>query len=153
MEGFDTEMESQRRQSQAAHNVVKLDIGDASDFTERIVDTEFLGYDTLATRAVIEGLVVNGKSVIQVSEGSDVDILLNKTPFYAESGGQIGDNGYLYVSEFASKGKAMVEINDVKKSLGNIFVHKGIVREGSIEIGAEVEAAVDAKLRQRAKVR
>ncbi|PIA46974.1 hypothetical protein AQUCO_01500483v1 [Aquilegia coerulea] len=152
MEGFDAEMEIQRRQSQAAHSVVKLAVGNASEFAERVVDTEFLGYDTLSTRAVVEGLLVNGNPVIQVSEGSNVEILLNKTPFYAESGGQIGDNGYIYVSEAESTVKAIVEIKDVQKSLGNIFVHKGTIREGAIKIGTEVEAEVDAKLRQRAKV-
>lgn len=149
MEGFDIEMENQRRQSQAAHSVVKLAVGNA-DLTERVTDTEFLGYATLSTRAVIEGLLVNGNPVMQVSEGSNVEILLNKTPFYAESGGQIGDNGYIYASD--STGKFLVEIKDVQKSQGNIFVHKGLVREGAIEIGSEVEAEVDAKLRQRAKV-
>ncbi|KAF5179283.1 Alanine--trna ligase [Thalictrum thalictroides] len=102
MESFNVEMEIQRLQSQAAHSFVKLSVGNASEFTERVVDTEFLGYDTLSTRAVVEGLLVNGNPVIQVSEGRDVEILLNKTPFYAESGGQIGDNGYIYVSEAES---------------------------------------------------
>lgn len=152
MEGFDIEMENQRRQSKAAHSVVKLAVGNASDLTQRVADTEFLGYNTLSTRAIIEGLLVNGNPVMQVSEGSHVDIFLNKTPFYAESGGQIGDNGYIYASDSDSRGKVIVEIKDVQKSLGNIFVHKGLVREGAIEIGTEVEAEVDAKLRQRAKV-
>ncbi|CAL5332429.1 unnamed protein product [Camellia sinensis] len=84
------------------------------------------GYDTLSTRAVVEALLVNGKTVLQVSEGSEVEVFLNRTPFYAES--------------------------DVKKSVGNIFVHKGTIKEGSIVVGGEVEAVVDAKLRQRAKV-
>ncbi|XP_042508318.1 alanine--tRNA ligase, chloroplastic/mitochondrial isoform X1 [Macadamia integrifolia] len=152
MEGFDREMDNQRRQSQAAHNVVKLAVGNASELTESVPDTEFLGYDTLSARAIVEGLMVNGKPVIQVSEGSDVEIMLNKTPFYAESGGQIGDHGYLYVPDAESSQKAIVEIKDVQKSLGNIFVHKGTIREGAIEVGREVEAAVNANLRQRAKV-
>ncbi|GFY94518.1 alanyl-tRNA synthetase, class IIc [Actinidia rufa] len=152
MNSFDIEMENQRRQSQAAHNAVKLAVGDGAELTENIPDTEFLGYDTLSTRAVVEGLLVNGKPVLQVSEGSEVEILLNRTPFYAESGGQIGDNGFLYIPDASNQQKAVIEINDVKKSLGNIFVHKGTIKEGSIEVGREVNAAVDAKLRQRAKV-
>ncbi|KAK0582515.1 hypothetical protein LWI29_026423 [Acer saccharum] len=113
MNGFDIEMENQRRQSQAAHNVVKLSVENDSDLAEKITDTEFLGYDSLSAKAVVESLVVNGKSVIQVSEGSDVEVLLNRTPFYAES---------------------------------------GTIREGVLEVGKEVEAAVDPNLRQRAKV-
>lgn len=152
MDGFEVEMENQRRQSQAAHNVVKLAVENGGDLAENVHDTEFLGYDTLSARAVVESLLLNGKPVIQVSEGSEVEVLLNKTPFYAESGGQIGDHGFLYVTQDQSKQTAVVEIKDVKKSLGSVFVHKGTIREGVLEVGREVEAAVDAKLRQRAKV-
>ncbi|GMP37344.1 hypothetical protein CsSME_00009064 [Camellia sinensis var. sinensis] len=152
MNSFDIEMENQRRQSQAAHNAVKLEVEDGGDLAENIRDTEFLGYDTLSTRAVVEALFVNGKPVLQVSEGSEVEVFLNRTPFYAESGGQIGDNGFLFIPEAGNQQTAVIEIKDVKKSVGNIFVHKGTIKEGSIEVGGEVEAAVDAKLRQRAKV-
>ncbi|XP_059647413.1 alanine--tRNA ligase, chloroplastic/mitochondrial [Cornus florida] len=152
MKGFDIEMENQRRQSQAAHNAVKLAVVNGADLTKSIRDTEFLGYDTLSARAVIEGLLVNGNPVMQVSEGSEVEVLLNRTPFYAESGGQIGDHGFLFAMESGKEQKVIVEVKDVKKSLGNVFVHKGTIVEGIMEIGQEVEAAVDANLRQRAKV-
>ncbi|GAV76993.1 tRNA-synt_2c domain-containing protein/DHHA1 domain-containing protein/tRNA_SAD domain-containing protein [Cephalotus follicularis] len=152
LNGFDIEMENQRRQSQAAHSAVKLEVNDGAELTENVPDTEFLGYDTLSARAVVESLLVNGKSVIQVSEGSDVEVLLNRTPFYAESGGQIGDHGYLCVTDGGNIQRAVIEIKDVQKSLGNIFIHKGTIREGVLEVGREVEATVDAKLRQRAKV-
>uniref|UniRef100_A0A0E0DZT2 Probable alanine--tRNA ligase, chloroplastic n=1 Tax=Oryza meridionalis TaxID=40149 RepID=A0A0E0DZT2_9ORYZ len=110
MKGFDMEMENQRKQSQAAHNVVKLSVG------------------------------------------NETEIVKNRTPFYAESGGQVGDNGFLYVyGEEDAKQKAVIEINDVQKSLGNIFVHKGTIKQGSVEVGKEIDAAVDAKLRQGAK--
>ncbi|XAR59880.1 Alanine--tRNA ligase [Bertholletia excelsa] len=152
MASFDIEMENQRRQSQAAHNIVKLAVEDSADLTENVPDTEFLGYDTLSTNVIVEALLVNGKPVLQVSEGSEVEVLLDRTPFYAESGGQIGDNGFLFVHEAGNEHKAVIEIKDVQKSLGNVFVHKGTIKEGSIEVGQEVEAAVDVKLRQRAKV-
>lgn len=153
LEGFEFEMENQRRLSQAAHNVVKLTVGNETEFSESILDTEFLGYSTLCARAVVKGLLVDGNPVAQVSEGCAVEIVLNRTPFYAESGGQIGDNGLLYCSrdEVARK-KTVVEIKDVKKSFGGIIVHKGTIKEGTIEIGSEVDAAVDAILRQRARV-
>ncbi|KAM7259147.1 hypothetical protein ACFE04_014888 [Oxalis oulophora] len=152
MKGFDIEMENQRRQSQAAHNVVKLEVEDGSNLSQNVPDTEFVGYDTLNARAVVESLLVNGKLVLQVSEGNDVEILLNRTPFYAESGGQVADHGYLSVAEAENKQIAVVEIKDVRKSLGNKFIHKGTIRKGVLEIGAQVEATVDSKLRQRAKV-
>ncbi|XP_073292814.1 alanine--tRNA ligase, chloroplastic/mitochondrial isoform X2 [Primulina huaijiensis] len=151
MDSFDSEMENQRRQSQAAHNTVKLSVEDGTELAENISDTEFVGYNTLLANAVVEGLLVDGKPVGQVSKGSEVEVILDKTPFYAESGGQIGDSGFLYVTEPGHLGEAVVEIKDVQKSLGNIFVHKGTVTEGVIGVGIEVEAAVDANHRQRAK--
>ncbi|KAG1327053.1 alanine--tRNA ligase, chloroplastic/mitochondrial [Cocos nucifera] len=153
MEGFDIEMENQRRQSQAAHNVVKLSVGNELELAKSVPDTEFLGYNTLSASAIVKGLLVNGDPATHVSEGSDVEIMLNRTPFYAESGGQIGDNGYLYcIGSENKKQKTIVEIKDVQKSLGNIFIHKGTIKEGTLEVGLEVDAAVNAKLRQRAKV-
>ncbi|MED6107781.1 hypothetical protein PIB30_017272 [Stylosanthes scabra] len=148
---FNTEMEKQRRQSQAAHNTVKLAMGNGANIAENVPDTEFIGYDNLYAKAIVQSLAVNGDPAAQVSEGSNVEIFLNKTPFYAESGGQIGDHGLIYIEEGENQPKAVVEITDVQKSLGNIFVHKGTVRKGVIEVGKEVEAAVDVKLRQRAK--
>ncbi|CAN6554528.1 unnamed protein product [Malus baccata var. baccata] len=150
MNGFHTEMENQRRQSQAAHTDVKLSMGNSADLTKNVPNTEFVGYITLSTAAIVEGLIVNGNKVMQVSEGSDADIWLNRTPFYAESGGQIGDHGTLYIPG-ENQHKVVVEIKDVQK-LGNIFVHKGTIREGVLQVGEEVEATVDAKLRQHAKV-
>lgn len=152
MSGFEIEMENQRRLSRAAYNVVKLAVEDGTNLTNNINKTEFVGYDTLSTQAVVESLMVNGSPVIQVSEGNDIEVLLNKTPFYAESGGQIGDHGFLYVTGGEKQQTAVVEIKDVKKSIGDLFIHKGTIKEGVLEVGREVEAAVDAKLRQRAKV-
>lgn len=153
MEGFDIEMENQRRQSQAAHSVVKLSIGNDVEIARSIPDTEFLGYDSLSASATVKGILVNGNPVTHVSEGTDVEILLDRTPFYAESGGQVGDNGFLYIlGDEDGRRKTVVEIKDVQKSLGNIFVHKGAIKEGSLEVGLDIDAAVDAKLRQRAKV-
>ncbi|KAJ8530317.1 hypothetical protein K7X08_037152 [Anisodus acutangulus] len=152
MNSFDIEMEKQRQLSQAAHDTVKLSVENGANLAEDIPDTEFLGYNTLHSKSVVEGLLVNGSPVAKVSKGSEVEILLNRTPFYAESGGQIGDNGFLYMTEAENEHTAIVEIKDVQKSMGNIFVHKGTITEGTIEVGREVEAAVDANLRQRAKV-
>ncbi|KAL3624356.1 hypothetical protein CASFOL_033172 [Castilleja foliolosa] len=152
MESFDFEMENQRKQSQAAHNTVRLSVENGAELTENIPDTEFLGYNTLFSKAVVEGLLVNGKAVSRVSQGNEVEVLLDRTPFYAESGGQIGDYGFLYVTDSGKRNEAVVEIKDVQKSMGNIFVHKGTVKEGVLDVGKEVEAEVDAKLRQRAKV-
>ncbi|KAG9439847.1 hypothetical protein H6P81_020012 [Aristolochia fimbriata] len=152
---FDHEMENQRRQSQAAHNVVKLSAG--SSRSEELIHstskTEFIGYESLFARAVVRGLLVEGDPVEQATKGSNVEILLNRTPFYAESGGQVGDHGLIFgpVSE-ESEGNVKIEIKDVQKSNGDIFIHKGVIEEGTLVVGTEVDAAVDVNLRQRAKV-
>ncbi|KAF2595688.1 hypothetical protein F2Q68_00007717 [Brassica cretica] len=132
MDGFEAEMENQRRQSQATHNVVKLTVEDGDDITKNIDDTEFLGYDSLSARAVVKSLLVGGKPVVRVTEGSEVEILLDRTPFYAESGGQIADHGFMYVNG-SQDDDAVVEVSDVQKSL-KIFVHKGIVKSGALEV-------------------
>ncbi|RWW34101.1 hypothetical protein GW17_00001147, partial [Ensete ventricosum] len=153
MNGFHIEMENQRRQSQAAHSAVKLSVGNEVELAESVPDTEFLGYDMLSASAIIKGLLLNGEPVTEVAGGSDVEIMLDRTPFYAESGGQIGDNGFLHCKGAEdSKDTAIVEVKDVQKSIGNIFVHKGTIKEGKIEIGLEVNAIVDPTLRQRAKI-
>ncbi|KAL8158994.1 hypothetical protein V2J09_000531 [Rumex salicifolius] len=148
---FDIEMENQRRQSQAAHNAIKLEVGNSADLAKMIHDTEFLGYETLSTRAVIKGLLKNGNPVTQIEEGNEVEILLDRTPFYAESGGQIGDNGFMYIQNAERQQNGIVEIKDVQKLAGNIFVHKGIIKEGVVEVGQIVEAEVNPRLRKRAK--
>uniref|UniRef100_A0A803LG56 Probable alanine--tRNA ligase, chloroplastic n=1 Tax=Chenopodium quinoa TaxID=63459 RepID=A0A803LG56_CHEQI len=152
MNEFDVEMENQRQQSQSAHNTVRLAVGNDADLAETIPETEFLGYETLSARAKVEGLLVNGRPVEQINEGNEVEVLLDRTPFYAESGGQIGDHGFLYVSSADSQPNGIVQVKDVQKISGSIFVHKGIITEGAIEVGQLVEAAVDPKLRQRAEV-
>uniref|UniRef100_A0A453R8Z2 Alanine--tRNA ligase n=1 Tax=Aegilops tauschii subsp. strangulata TaxID=200361 RepID=A0A453R8Z2_AEGTS len=127
-------------------------LGNETEIIKSIPDTEFLGYESLFATAVVKGILINGNPVENVSEGTDVEILLDRTPFYAESGGQVGDNGFLYVyGEEGGKQNAVIEIKDVQKSLGNIFVHKGTIKQGSVEVGKKIDAAVDGKLRQGAK--
>ncbi|KAH0937291.1 hypothetical protein HID58_004752 [Brassica napus] len=140
MDGFEAEMENQRRQSQAAHNVVKLTVEDGDDIMKNIDDTEFLGYDSLSASAVVKSLLVGGKPVVRVTEGSEVEILLDRTPFYAESGGQIADHGFMYVNG-SQDDDAVVKVSDVQKSL-KIFVHKGIVKSGALEVGKEAGSLV-----------
>ncbi|KAK4401337.1 Alanine--tRNA ligase, chloroplastic/mitochondrial [Sesamum angolense] len=117
MDSFDIEMENQRRQSQAAHNTVKLSVENGAELTENIADTEFLY--TLSTKAVVEGLLVNGKPVRQVSEGNEVktDRTLMQN--------RVNWGWAIYVTESGNHKEAVVEVKDVQKSLGNIFVHKG----------------------------
>ncbi|KAF3796540.1 Alanine--tRNA ligase [Nymphaea thermarum] len=152
MVGFDLEMENQRQQSQAAHNAVKLSVATAVSELTSIPHTEFLGYETLSAKATVQGLLLDGKPAKEVLEGNEVEVLLNRTPFYAESGGQVGDCGFLYILGTGDTANSIVEVKDVKKSNGSLFVHKGIVKQGLVEVGKDVDAAVDANLRNRARV-
>ncbi|KAH7331024.1 hypothetical protein KP509_20G012400 [Ceratopteris richardii] len=145
--GFEAEMEVQRQQSQAAHNTVKLYAdGALGDISSKVPLTEFLGYSTLQSSSNIVALLLKGLPVTHAPEGSEVEIILDQTPFYAESGGQIGDNGILSIS-----GTGTINITDVQKIAGGLFLHKGIVQEGTIEIGGSVDAVVNSRLRQRAQ--
>ncbi|MCO5547054.1 hypothetical protein L7F22_000495 [Adiantum nelumboides] len=147
LKGFEVEMEVQRRQSQAAHNTVKLYAdGALGDLSSKVPLTKFLGYATLQSSASVVALLSEGLPVTHASEGSEVEIILDKTPFYAESGGQIGDHGILSV-----QGTGAVNVTDVQKIGGGLFLHKGIVQEGSVEVGGSVDAKVNTRLRQRAQ--
>ncbi len=136
--GFDRAMGEQKAKAraawagsgEAADEAVWLDIAD------RLGPTEFLGYDTETAEGQIAALVVGGHAVETAEIGTDVQIILNQTPFYAESGGQVGDTGTLRTD------KGRVEITDVRKKAG-LFVHFGRIVEGSLATGAAAELTVD----------
>jgi alanyl-tRNA synthetase len=105
---------------------------------------EFLGYETESAEGVITCLVVDGVEVQEASAGTKVRILLNQTPFYAESGGQVGDEGVMF-----NPSGAEVRVSDVQKKLGELFVHEAEVTRGSIKIGDAMELRVDSERRAR----
>jgi len=147
---FETEMDVQRKQSQAAHNVIKLAIGGAAQETlAKLPETDFLGYDKLSSSSAVLAILANGESLGEASEGEEVEIVLDRTPFYAESGGQIGDHGYLRV--FGGDSEALVKVKDVVKEAGR-FRHVGVVEDGRVMVGLGVDAEVDSILRQRSQV-
>ena len=142
---FDKEMELQRQRSQSAHETIDLTVqGSIDQLAQNIQATDFIGYELLTATAKIEGVLVNGKPVEQATAGEQVQILLDKTPFYAESGGQIADRGYL------ASGEAIIKIHDVKKE-SDIFVHFGQVERGSFSVGMTVNAQIDRTCRRRAQ--
>jgi len=144
VEGFAAEMEQQRQRSQAAHETIDLTVqGRLDTLAETLDQTEFLGYSQVATPAEVQVLLVEGQSVATASAGA-VQIILNQTPFYAESGGQIGDRGYL------SGNETLVRIEDVQKR-GSLFVHYGQIERGSLKVGDRVTAQIDLACRRRAQ--
>ena len=132
MEGYDTCMDAQRTRARAASQF-------SVDYTNTIrLDgtTEFRGYEVTELSAEIIGLYSAGEAVDNVSEGADVALILAQTAFYAESGGQVGDKGFL------TQGSAVIEVSDCRK-VGNHHVHIGQVVSGQFTVGEQVEATVD----------
>ena len=130
--GFETAMADQRRRARAAW----AGSGDAAtdrvwfELKESVGATEFLGYATETSEAEIRAIVVDGVSVREATNGQAVSLLLNQTPFYAESGGQVGDTGTI-------TGPGLrIEVTDTQKKLGDLFVHIGRVVEGPARTGA-----------------
>jgi alanyl-tRNA synthetase len=141
-EGFETAMAEQRARSREAWKGT----GDASveEVHGRIaaeVVTEFCGYDGLQTSSEIRALLVAGQSVESAKEGSEVELVVAETPFYAESGGQVGDRGTI-----STKG-GQVEVVDTQKPLGDLIVHLGKVASGTVRVGEIAELSVDAEAR------
>jgi alanyl-tRNA synthetase len=138
-------MEKQRQRARAAHQTIDLTAqGSLDELADFLSQTEFLGYSQSSARGVVEALLVGGKSVPQVEAGQAVQVVLDRTPFYAESGGQIGDRGYL------SGDGLLVRIEDVQKQ-GDLFVHFGRVERGILRVGDPVQAQIDLACRRRAQ--
>ncbi|HLP88602.1 MAG TPA: alanine--tRNA ligase [Nostocaceae cyanobacterium] len=143
--GFEVELEKQRQRAREAHETIDLTVqGSLDKLAEHIHATEFLGYTQATTSAKVEVLLVGGVSQEEAEAGTEIQIVLDKTPFYAESGGQIGDRGYI-----CGDG-VLVRVEDVKKE-SDFFVHFGRVERGTIRIGDEVTAQIDRAGRRRAQ--
>ncbi|WP_199249408.1 alanine--tRNA ligase [[Phormidium] sp. ETS-05] len=142
---FEAEMALAQERSREAHETIDLTVqGSLDELAEKIHPTEFLGYTELSSTALIAALLVDGKPVEQATAGTAVQVVLSATPFYAESGGQIGDCGYF------SGPDLLVRIEDVQKE-SSIFVHFGYVERGTLTVGASVTAQIDRACRRRAQ--
>ncbi len=139
-EGFAAAMAEQRARARAAW----AGSGEAATETvwfeirERVGATEFLGYATEKAEGEIGAIVSRGASVAEAGQGSEVAVVLNQTPFYAESGGQVGDAGVIEGAE-----GLRIVVTDTQKKLGDLFVHLGRVESGTAHVGDPVVAAVD----------
>lgn len=131
--GFEREMEAQRERARSAsafgmdyNSLVKVDTA-----------TDFLGYDATEGQGKVIALYKDGQAVEQLAEGEEGVVVLDRTPFYAESGGQVGDSGYLQA------GAARFDVRDTTKT-GGAFLHHGMIASGVLTVGATVDARVDA---------
>src|SRR5436305_6198075 len=104
---------------------------------EKLGATEFLGYDTESAEGVVTALVKDGKDADSLKAGESGAIVLNQTPFYAESGGQVGDTGML-----TGEG-VKFRVTDTQKKAGDLFVHIGTVEQGTLKVGTALQLEVD----------
>lgn len=146
MEGFNAAMGEQRRRAKADNQAKKHGHTDLSLYRDWVDNnpTVFTGYEELASGANVIGLVKDGQKVNEVHEGDEVEVILDYSPLYAESGGQMADRGRI------SAGESLVEVNDVQKIGKKLWVHKASVIAGGLDLGMSVEASVDEKWRHGA---
>jgi alanyl-tRNA synthetase len=138
-DAFNAAMERQREKARASW----AGSGDAATeavwfgLRETAGATEFLGYETERAEGVVAALVKDGKEVQALKAGESGAVVLNQTPFYAESGGQVGDTGFMLGDGLRFK------VDDTQKKAGDVFVHSGVVEEGTLKVGAALALEVD----------
>jgi alanyl-tRNA synthetase len=137
MDGFERAMQQQREQARGASQFQAQD----SEKLPVDVQSTFEGYDKLACQGSVSAILRDGESSGQAGTEEQAALVLDQSPFYAESGGQVGDSGILSV------GKSRFEVQDTRK-VGGAIVHYGVVTEGSIKVGDVISAQVDAQRRQ-----
>jgi len=139
-------MDEQRQRAKAdaaAKKTGNLDVSVLGEMLERTGSVVFTGYDSVEAEARVVGLLVGGAGVPSAGEGTEVEVVLDRTPFYAEGGGQLADQG---VIKFA--GGAEVEVLDVQTPLPGLVVHRGRVRRGEAQAGDTVYAEIDVERRR-----
>ncbi|MCX7305439.1 MAG: alanine--tRNA ligase [Hyphomicrobiales bacterium] len=145
LDGFQDAMERQKAEARKSW----AGSGDAATETvwfavrEKTGATEFLGYDTEAAEGIVLSLVKDGAVIDQAGLGEDIAVVVNQTPFYGESGGQMGDTGTIAGEGFS------IAVTDTQKKADGLFVHLGKVTKGAVKIGAAVELKVDHARRAR----
>ncbi|MBI2304381.1 MAG: alanine--tRNA ligase [Chloroflexi bacterium] len=139
-DGFEREMDAQRSRARAAHTFVSAR-EQATKTLAELGPTVFKGYEELRTRTFVQLILLNGETIEAIKEGQEAEVVLPKTPFYAERGGQVGDRGEIW----SSSGRFIVE--DTTLGPGDVFLHRGRMTQGTLAVGQEVEAMVDGERR------
>jgi alanyl-tRNA synthetase len=142
-EGFEKEMESQRDRARKARQEVDSMQVQSGVLGNIKVESEFIGYDQWSTEAQIVALLKNGLEVESAEAGDEIQFILDKTPFYAESGGQIADKGML------KSDHVTIRVEDVQKAPNGQNLHKGIIETGAVRLNDRLAAKVDSKNRSK----
>src|SRR3954468_4708143 len=144
-DGFRRLMKEQRERAKADAQGKKTGHAGAGAYraiADQAGETEFLGYSDTESESTIAGILVDGASSPAATEGDEVEIVLDRTPFYAEGGGQIGDTGRIKVDS-----GAVIEVRDCQKPVPGVYVHKGVVQFGEVTVGAKAHASIDGRRR------
>ncbi|MFQ3666043.1 MAG: alanine--tRNA ligase-related protein, partial [Sphingomonadaceae bacterium] len=142
--GFDAAMAEQRARARAAWTGSGERADDTLwfDLADRLGGTDFLGYATTEAEGVVTALVRDGAEVTEAGPGDRILLLANQTPFYGESGGQVGDTGLIL-----GDGELRIRVEDTQKPLGRLHAHDGVVESGRVCVGQPVRLVVDAERR------
>ena len=139
--GFKRLMGEQRERAKADAKAKKTGHTDLSEYrkiAEAAKRLEFVGYENFSAEATVVGVLVNGKSEKSASAGNEVEVILDRTPFYAEGGGQLADGGLI-----TTENGAVIEIDDVQSPIPGLFVHRGRIRDGEVSHGVKAQAVID----------
>ncbi len=142
LEGFEKAMSEQKNRARASSQFA---VSGDSLALEDMGETAFQGYEETVYAATITGILVDGNAVEEINQGDEAVIILDNTPFYAESGGQIGDTG-----EFAVD-NTIFAVSDTQKQQG-VFLHIGQLKSGSLKVGSSLNAQIDEQRRQAIKL-
>ncbi|MGF7162718.1 alanyl-tRNA synthetase [Rhodoligotrophos appendicifer] len=148
-DGFNTAMERQRAEARKAWT----GSGEAKTDTvwfglrDRLGATEFLGYDTELAEGVVTAIIRDGVELATLEAGEEASLVLNQTPFYGESGGQVGDSGVI-----RGPGGVLFQVTETEKRLGDLFIHRGRLKSGTLTPGTAVELEVDHAVRAATRV-
>ena len=144
--GFRRLMEEQRQRAKrdtAERKSTHADLSAYRSLLDRGGPTTFTGYAQVEAEGSLNGLLVDGVLAHSASEGTDVEVALDRTPFYAESGGQLADHGTMTLSD-----GAVIEVYDAQRPISDLIVHRGRVTHGQVHVGDQLIAAIDIERRK-----
>jgi len=118
------------------------DLSEYRKIIDRVGATSFIGYDYQESESALRAILIAGKEVQTASVGAEVEIVLDRTPFYSEAGGQLSDGGFITLANGAA-----IDVDDVLSPVPGLFIHRGRISEGSIEVGDQLFARIDRERR------
>jgi len=144
-DGFMKAMEEQRDRARAARQDTGMLAGQEvyAEIGKKMGATEFVGYDKYAVKANVIAVIINNEVTGFAAEGDKVEVILDKTPFYGESGGQVGDTGYI------KRPGSVLRVVDTKKAFNGLIIHLCEVEKGTVSFGDFVDAEIDAHRRKK----